>query len=106
MKPGCVSDGLGGMSFDDVLDDTARMGVSGIGVNTCGRSTAPHFDIEGMLRGFLRRPGVQARRFDGSVPREREAETRPARGRGRGPGPASRHAISDTGTSRRSRKDV
>ena len=49
MKLGFVSDSLGGMSFDKMLDNAARMGVSGVEVNTCGWSTAPHFDLKGML---------------------------------------------------------
>ena len=49
MKLGFVSDSLGGMSFEDMLDNAARMGVSGVEVNTCGWSTAPHFDLQGML---------------------------------------------------------
>ena len=49
MKLGFVSDSLGGMSFTDMLDHAARMGVSGVEVNTCGWSTAPHFDLKGML---------------------------------------------------------
>ena len=60
MKLGFVSDSLGGMSFDDMLDNAARMGVSGVEVNTCGWSTAPHFDLSAMKtdaaarKGFLR----------------------------------------------------
>jgi sugar phosphate isomerase/epimerase len=49
MKLGFVSDSLGGMPLDDLLDNAARMGVSGIEVNTCGWSTAPHFDLKSML---------------------------------------------------------
>ena len=49
MKLGFVSDSLGGMSFEDMLGHAARMGVSGVEVNTCGWSTAPHFDLAGML---------------------------------------------------------
>ncbi len=49
MKLGFVSDSLGGMPFEDMLDHAARMGVSGVEVNTCGWSTAPHFDLGGML---------------------------------------------------------
>lgn len=45
MKLGFVSDSLGGMSFDDMLNNATRMGVSGIEVNTGGWSTAPHFDL-------------------------------------------------------------
>jgi sugar phosphate isomerase/epimerase len=49
MKLGFVSDSLGGMPLEDLLDNAVRMGVSGIEVNTCGWSTAPHFDLRSML---------------------------------------------------------
>ncbi|WGV18252.1 sugar phosphate isomerase/epimerase family protein [Fuscovulum ytuae] len=49
MKLGFVSDSLGGLPFETMLDHAARMGVSGVEVNTCGWSTAPHFDLTGML---------------------------------------------------------
>ncbi len=49
MKLGFVSDSLGAMSFDDMLDTAARMGVSGVEINTGGWSTAPHFDLSSML---------------------------------------------------------
>jgi len=49
MKLGFVSDSLGAVSFDAMLDHAARMGVSGVEVNTCGWSTAPHFDLKAML---------------------------------------------------------
>ena len=48
MKLGFVSDSLGSMRFEDILEEAARMGVSGIEVNTGGWSTAPHFDLVGM----------------------------------------------------------
>jgi len=48
MKLGFVSDSLGGMPFKDLLANAARMGVSGIEVNTGGWSTAPHFDLAAM----------------------------------------------------------
>ena len=48
MKLGFVSDSLGGIAFDDLLDHAARMGVSGVEVNTGGWSTAPHFDLAAM----------------------------------------------------------
>ncbi|MBB4437867.1 sugar phosphate isomerase/epimerase [Rhizobium esperanzae] len=37
------------MPLEDLLDNAARMGVSGIEINTCGWSTAPHFDLKSML---------------------------------------------------------
>ena len=49
MKLGLVSDSLGGMDLDAMLDNAARTGVDGIEVNTCGWSTAPHFDLAGLL---------------------------------------------------------
>ncbi|MBW4985577.1 sugar phosphate isomerase/epimerase [Mameliella sp. CS4] len=49
MKLGFVSDSLGGLSLDEMLAQARRMGVSGIEVNTCGWTTAPHFDLPGML---------------------------------------------------------
>ncbi|HMQ57863.1 MAG TPA: sugar phosphate isomerase/epimerase [Rhizobiaceae bacterium] len=48
MKLGFVSDSLGGLTFDAMLDHAARMGVAGVEVNTCGWSTAPHFDLAAM----------------------------------------------------------
>jgi sugar phosphate isomerase/epimerase len=48
MKLGFVSDSLGGMPFDALLDNAARLGVSGVEVNTGGWSTAPHFDLQAM----------------------------------------------------------
>jgi len=60
MKLGFVSDSLGGLSFDDVLDHAARMGVSGVEVNTCGWSTAPHFDLKGILGNAARQKAFRA----------------------------------------------
>lgn len=50
MKLGFVSDSLGGLPFDEMLDHARRLGVSGVEVNTCGWSTAPHFDLPGILK--------------------------------------------------------
>lgn len=49
MKLGFVSDSLGGLPFAEMLDHAARMGVQGGEVNTCGWSTAPHCDLQGLL---------------------------------------------------------
>jgi sugar phosphate isomerase/epimerase len=48
MKLGFVSDSLGNMPLETMLDHAARMGVSGVEVNTGGWSTAPHFDLAAM----------------------------------------------------------
>jgi sugar phosphate isomerase/epimerase len=57
MKLGFVSDSLGGMGFDAMLDHAARVGVSGVEVNTCGWSTAPHFDLAAMVKDAGARRG-------------------------------------------------
>ena len=49
MKLGFVSDSLGSMSFTEMMDHAARMGVSGVEVNTCGWSTAPHCKLDSLL---------------------------------------------------------
>lgn len=48
MKMGMVSDSLGGLSFEDMLDNAKRIGLSGVEINTGGWSTAPHFDLAAM----------------------------------------------------------
>lgn len=60
MKLGFVSDSLGGMSFKEMMDNAERMGVSGIEVNTCGWSTAPHFDLAEMLSNPTSRAAFKA----------------------------------------------
>ena len=45
MRLGFVSDSLGALPFDAVLDHAARLGMSGVEVNTGGWSTAPHVDL-------------------------------------------------------------
>jgi sugar phosphate isomerase/epimerase len=60
LKLGFVSDSLGGLPLEAVLDHAVRIGVSGIEVNTGGWSAAPHFDLVAMKssaekrRSFLR----------------------------------------------------
>lgn len=49
MRIGFVSDSLGHMPFDAVLETAARLGVAGVEVNTGGWSTAPHVDLAGLL---------------------------------------------------------
>lgn len=49
MKLGFVSDSLASLSFDEMLGEASRLGVDGIEINTCGWSTAPHFDLAQML---------------------------------------------------------
>lgn len=49
MKLGFVSDSLGGLPLDALLEHAARLEVSGVEVNTCGWSTAPHFSLKALL---------------------------------------------------------
>lgn len=49
MKLGFVTDSLGAMTFTDMMDHAERMGVSGVEVNTCGWSTAPHCKMDDLL---------------------------------------------------------
>ncbi|WP_323572257.1 sugar phosphate isomerase/epimerase [Rhizobium sp. 28DA2] len=49
MRLGFVSDSLGGLPFGDMLDHAQRLDVSGVEINTCGWSTAPHFDLRAIL---------------------------------------------------------
>jgi len=64
MKLGFVSDSLGGLPLTDLLNHAQRMGVSGVEVNTCGWSTAPHFDLKGMLGNTAKQKAFKAE-FDG-----------------------------------------
>ena len=64
MKLGFVSDSLGGMPFTEMLDHAVRMGVSGIEVNTCGWSTAPHFDLKSMLGNAAKQKEFQSAFYD------------------------------------------
>ncbi|MFV0438830.1 MAG: sugar phosphate isomerase/epimerase family protein [Desulfopila sp.] len=45
MKLGFLSDSLGTMSLDQMLDQAVRLGVDGVEVTTGGWSSAPHFDL-------------------------------------------------------------
>ncbi len=64
MKLGFVSDSLGGLPLTDLLNHAARMGVSGVEVNTCGWSTAPHFDLKAMLGNAAQQKAFKAE-FEG-----------------------------------------
>ena len=60
MKLGFVSDSLGAMPFEELLDTAARLGVSGVEVNTGGWSTAPHFDLAAMKESAAARKAFLA----------------------------------------------
>ncbi|MBY6046212.1 sugar phosphate isomerase/epimerase family protein [Vannielia litorea] len=60
MKLGFVSDSLGALPFEEMLDHTARLGCDGVEVNTCGWSTAPHFDLAAMLESADKRAAFRS----------------------------------------------
>jgi len=68
MKIGMVSDSLGHLGFEEMLDAAADLGVQGIEVNTGNWSGAPHMDLSGLLadagartrfRGAFERRGLE-----------------------------------------------
>ncbi|MGR3795875.1 sugar phosphate isomerase/epimerase family protein [Vannielia sp. SX4] len=60
MKLGFVSDSLGSLPFEEMLDHAARLGCDGVEVNTCGWSTAPHFDLAAMLESADKRTAFRS----------------------------------------------
>jgi sugar phosphate isomerase/epimerase len=49
MKIGMVSDSLGHLSFNDMLDTAARFGIKGIEFNAANWTSAPHLDLKALL---------------------------------------------------------
>src|SRR5271169_5791772 len=45
MKIGMVSDSLSHLSFEEMLDAAAKLGIAGVEVNTGNWSSAPHLDL-------------------------------------------------------------
>ena len=60
MNLGFVSDSLGSLPFEAVLDHAARLGGSGVEVNAGGWSTAPHFDLTSLRAGADARHALRA----------------------------------------------
>jgi sugar phosphate isomerase/epimerase len=61
MKIGMVSDSLAHLSFEDMLDTAARLGIEGIEVNAGNWSSAPHLDMAVLLeRSEARRVFLKA----------------------------------------------
>ena len=55
MKIGFVTDSLGKLTFEAVLDAAVRVGAAGLEVNTGNWSSAPHLDLPGLLGSADRR---------------------------------------------------
>jgi sugar phosphate isomerase/epimerase len=49
MKIGMVSDSLGHLGFEEMLDTAASLGVEGVEVNAANWTAAPHLDLSGAL---------------------------------------------------------
>ncbi len=61
MKIGMVTDSLGHLSFDDMLDTAAQLGVKGVEFNAANWTSAPHMNVKELLgRADRRRDLMQA----------------------------------------------
>jgi sugar phosphate isomerase/epimerase len=49
MKIGMVTDSLGHLSLDDMLDTAARLGINGVEFNAANWTSAPHMDLKALL---------------------------------------------------------
>jgi sugar phosphate isomerase/epimerase len=49
MKIGMVTDSLGHLSLDEMLDTTARLGIQGVEFNAANWTSAPHFNLQRLL---------------------------------------------------------
>lgn len=63
MTLGFVSDSLGGLPFEAMLDEAQRLGVDGAEVNTGSWFTAPHLDL-GRMRESREARAAFRRAFD------------------------------------------
>ena len=55
MKIGMVTDSLGHLSFDEMLDTTARLGVKGVEFNAANWTSAPHLNLKALLGSSAKR---------------------------------------------------
>jgi sugar phosphate isomerase/epimerase len=49
MKIGMVTDSLGHLSFDEMLDTAARLGIQGVEFNAANWTSAPHLNLKSLL---------------------------------------------------------
>jgi sugar phosphate isomerase/epimerase len=55
MKIGMVTDSLGHLPFDDMLDTAAALGIQGVEFNACNWTSAPHMNLPELLASALAR---------------------------------------------------
>ena len=61
MKIGMVTDSLGHLSFDEMLDAVTRLGIQGVEFNAANWTSAPHLDLKTLLgSAFARQTFVAA----------------------------------------------
>lgn len=61
MKIGIVSDSLGHLGFEEMLDRAANLGIEGVEINACNWTVAPHMDLPKLRSdGTARRAFLQA----------------------------------------------
>jgi sugar phosphate isomerase/epimerase len=58
MKVGLVTDSLADLSFEEMLDTAAELGIQGIELNTSNWSSAPHADLTGLLDSAPKRAAL------------------------------------------------
>lgn len=50
MKIGMVSDSLGHLPYEEMLNAAAALGISGLEFNACNWTSAPHFNLPGLVK--------------------------------------------------------
>ena len=55
MKIGMVTDSLGHLSLDDMLDTAARLGIKGVEFNAANWTSAPHLNLKALLNSAAER---------------------------------------------------
>ena len=60
MKIGMVTDPLGHLPNGKMLDTAAALGISGVEFNACNWTSAPHFNLAGLVKDAASRNYLQA----------------------------------------------
>lgn len=60
MKIGMVTDSLGHLGFEEMLDTAAAAGIEGVEFNTCNWTTAPHFDLKNLAKNASARKSLSS----------------------------------------------
>jgi sugar phosphate isomerase/epimerase len=60
MKIGLVTDSLGHLTYEKMLDTAAALGIEGLEFNACNWTSSPHFNLADMLKGKPAQGRLQA----------------------------------------------